>query len=547
MIKLNEILDGYSNRISTIGSYYFLVSAVINRNKLNKFSEFTNEEFFNLTIQLLCFIFEKSLKRENCLKEDLYYFIESLNLNIYKKNISSDDISLLVGYLINRLTNNGKVYEFDYYDFNKETFDKYTVQLIQTEQIKLPNNNYVLSYSLTNKGYKLLLSTKEYDEMFHIELSQIIARVRIEKGDYAGAKEDIQNIIEALNIQYQKIDDYIKAIKNNIYYIKEVQSVDIFNDSMILLESEIKKYDELKKTVEGFILDKETCLNNNLIDNENYMLNIRKELSMMKSLIEGVDEAKHYSFKLINRIQAFRVEYSDIWKKLLKRGSSSKFSFKDVVQSRIESPNLNFSNLFSLYKPLFLPKVNNVFCINTPYQEQRIKNYNQNDKVIEYGFNSEDIDNSLEDNNKRIIEYNQSFYLNFIKELFYYGLKHIEFSTKEFLNYYLKEDRNKYIELTQNALLLRDLFLNICKLERVDLDIILEKIDTSTINSDRAFQIERIIDSMINCDENFIKIFKSISFKECVEEITINSEIDIENMTAIKLTVPNIKVTVEYK
>lgn len=93
----------------------------------------------------------------------------------------------------------------------------------------------------------MLLSTKEYDELFQIQISQMIAKLRIEKGDYQGAKEDIYDIINTLEIHQQKIDNYIKIIKVNILYIKEEKYSTVIDTTVETLLEEMDKYEELKK------------------------------------------------------------------------------------------------------------------------------------------------------------------------------------------------------------------------------------------------------------------------------------------------------------
>ena len=67
------------------------------------------------------------------------------------------------------------------------------------------------------------------------------------------------------------------------------------------------------------------------------------------------------------------------------------------------------------------------------------------------------------------IEFNESFYYNFMKHLFLYGEKYGVFTLKEFLNYYISEKKSIYMDFTKDSKLLRDLLLNLVSIENIQL------------------------------------------------------------------------------
>lgn len=536
-MDVSKILKGYTNRVSTISSYYFLVSIFINR---NKFKEFTNEEFFNMTMQLLCYIFEKSLKRENCIKDDIIYFIEELNLVVYKKDIDKDYINELVSYLINGLTNSGKPFGFNYFKFENDKQDIFYVKLIQDEVINT-SDGMILSYSLTTEGYRLLLSTKEYDEIFQIQVNQMIAKLRIEKGDYAGAKNDIQDIIQILNIQQQNINNYLKAVKSDIYYIKKEKFIDLISNSIKVLTGEMDKYDELKKNIQQLIKDKEEFLSEDNFEQSseenNNILKIQKQLILMRDLIDGINEAKKHASSLLNRIQDFRIEYDDILEKLLRSSTLSKFNFNEVFLNQIENDDLNLDSLTRLYKSLFKPKVENIFYIDTPYKEQKILSENEDFENIEI----EDEWILIEDTRKQeIIDYNESYHFVVINEIVNYGLKHDNFTLKEFLNYNIKSHQENYIKITKNSGLLRDIILNLTTLKNISISKLKHDLTNATFSQSKEMQIERVFERILRENNKVEDLFGSMSISQLSEEISINTEIDLLDMTSVKLTTPNI-------
>lgn len=539
-MSFDKILHNYSSRIPTLSAYYFLISNITDKQIFSKNYGFEQEEAFNLTIELLLFIFHKSIKREHCLKEDILSFIEELNLRVYKKDLNFEKINDLVGDLINNLANKGKVYNFTYFNHDKKSIEQYPVRLLITKDIKKPDGKYVLSYTLTSECYKILLATKEYDDLFQIKLNQIIARIRIQEGDFLGAKSEIQEIIYRLNIQYQSIEDYIKSIRGDVYYSRISKFTDLFNNSLSTLEEEMDKYEELNEIVNGLIQDKETYVNDNHSDER--INEIRNAISQLKDLVIGIREVKMHTSKLIDRIQKFRIEYNEIFDQMIKSITISKFDFKDVILGNIERDRVNVENLSKLYSSLFLPKLPNIFYLDTPYKEQRIIKDNLNMEV-EVGDDWYELDKTQEIEKQQRIEFNESFYYNFMKHLFLYGEKYGVFTLKEFLNYYISEKKSIYMDITKDSKLLRDLLLNLVSIENIQLSKVKEDLKKTTFTQMEEFQIERIIELMIQDIEDLDYRLKEFTIDDLDYTITINTEIDLEKLQCETVTVPDMKFT----
>ena len=162
LLDMTRILGGYEKRVNVIGSY-FLISSIVNNRK--KFQEFSNVEFYNLLIQILCFIFERSLRRKRCFKENIKSFIEEVNILAYKKPLTNDYLDELTKFTIKHLTNKGKTFAFPYYNNEKEDITNGYIKIIEDTDVIVNKENRI-TYSLTPEGYRLLLSTKEIDELY---------------------------------------------------------------------------------------------------------------------------------------------------------------------------------------------------------------------------------------------------------------------------------------------------------------------------------------------------------------------------------------------
>ena len=130
-----------------------------------------------------------------------------------------------------------------------------------------------------------------------------------------------------------------------------------------------------------------------------------------------------------------------------------------------------------------------------------------------------------------------------MKHLFLYGEKYGVFTLKEFLNYYISEKKSIYMDLTKDSKLLRDLLLNLVSIENIQLSKVKEDLKKTTFTQMEEFQIERIIELMIQDIEDLDYRLKEFTIDDLDYTITINTEIDLEKLQCETVTVPDMKFT----
>ena len=534
---MSKILGGYGKRVNVIGSYYLISSIVNNR---RKFQDFTNVEFYNLLIQILCFIFEKSLRRKHCFKENIKSFIEEINILAYKKSLTNEQLDELTMFVIKNLTNKGKTFSFEYYDNEKNDITNGYIKIVEDTDVVVNKENRI-TYSLTPEGYRLLLSTKEIDELYQIKISQILAQIRLQNDDYAGAKEDIYDIINNLEVQYQKIDGFMKIIRNNIFHVSEVKYSDIIDQTLNVLLEEMDKYEELRGTTLLKIKDKEDYLGDLEKNMEEKAKLLRNQLIQLKDLIIGINLAKTANSDLISRVQSFREEYSDILEKLLRTPILKKFNFKEEILNKLEENSDFLLPLRDLYTPLFKTSLPNIFSINIPYLEQTpLKKETNKEDIVQ---DTDDFTIVLNEEKEKRIQDCQNYYYSFVNILLNYASLNENFTLKELLNYLLKNDTSSYMEITNDAELMRNVVMFFaCQRDCIKVYKIIDMLHEITFLVDTEFVFESVVGKLYKDEHNYIRRIESlISEKIIDDEMIINTEINIEEMTATKLELTNVK------
>ena len=99
------------------------------------------------------------------------------------------------------------------------------------------------------------------------------------------------------------------------------------------------------------------------------------------------------------------------------------------------------------------------------------------------------------------------------------------------------------MDLTKDSKLLRDLLLNLVSIENIQLSKVKEDLKKTTFTQMEEFQIERIIELMIQDIEDLDYRFKEFFIDDLDYTITINTEIDLEKLQCETVTVPDMKFT----
>ncbi|HAT4590403.1 TPA: hypothetical protein I9391_002736, partial [Clostridioides difficile] len=303
---------------------------------------------------------------------------------------------------------------------------------------------------------------------------------------------------------------------------------------------EMDKYEELKKEVKLLIKDKEDYLEKDEDIDKEKIKNIRTQLLQMKELIDGIVLAKSTATNLLSRVQDFREEFKEILKKLLTTPVIKRFNFKEEILDRLEKDSDFLLIIRELYISLFKVELPNRFNIGVAYQEQKLLNTREIENEIVNKDELEIIENKEKEER---INYCENYYFDFFKYLIKYGLEKGQFTLEEFLKNYLKYDKVIYLEITKDSKLMRDIIIYFAnQRESINIKKIIRMLENSAFSPNTDFQIERLIERLLVEDFELLNSVSHIKSNKIFEdEMKINTEINLETMTAVKLEIANIK------
>lgn len=227
-----EFLKKFPRRMKNVGLY-----AVIIQNSSQKLSwkqyGFTKfDEQINLLFEVLLYIMEQSLKEEKCTMDDIATYIDTINVQYLRKDISYEQCHQLGDFIVNTvLSNEGRPMYFGGYDFEKNEYEEMHISYVANKIVYVENEVRRTSYYLTDDGYNLLLSTLEIEDNMKFNIHEIIFRLHLEKQSYDKAVNDIKNVFNLMRIQFQRVQEAMRQIRRNAlsYSVDEYEEVLVGN------------------------------------------------------------------------------------------------------------------------------------------------------------------------------------------------------------------------------------------------------------------------------------------------------------------------------
>lgn len=538
---LDNVLSLYDSRIKVLSLNY-----LVNKAK-SKFTCFSDEESFSLSVQLLDFIMQQSFKAKHCFKEDMYKFMGELNKVVYKKELSSDELEEVVDDLINKLRSKGEVFHFETYNHEKGSNIEIPVRLIATNSVfKDEDDRYAITYSLTESGYRFLLGTKEYDDLLGIEVSRIIAQIKLENGDFEGTVGLVQDIKNAIHLQLRKVFECGQKLKKGLNNVKTKDYEYITKNTLEVIIKEKSEYQDLKRDVNSHIKTKEK-LKTIRTDGDNSKL--EKSITLLNRIGDDLSNIEKLVWDLIEAIQSLQVDYENAIMNALKVMSPKMLDFETNVLGKIEEDLSVIDRLDNLYKPLFPLSVSRIYSPLTPYFKQ--------DKLIEEDTSSEleafDSKTELEKEqeialNKKIAS-SENFFADFFEELLKFKIIKEEFTLREFFNYLITEDKATYIKVTRDTELLREIVIFLSETDKINFTSVASSLKDVDVSGTEILDIHRVVLNIINRDSEVVEFLSELSLNidllinqnEDVETIKVKTEIDLENMSFAELSCADCK------
>ena len=402
-----EFLKKFPRRMKNVGLY-----AVIIQNSSQKLSwkqyGFTKfDEQINLLFEVLLYIMEQSLKEEKCTMDDIATYIDTINVQYLRKDISYEQCHQLGDFIVNTvLSNEGRPMYFGGYDFEKNEYEEMHISYVANKIVYVENEVRRTSYYLTDDGYNLLLSTLEIEDNMKFNIHEIIFRLHLEKQSYDKAVNDIKNVFNLMRIQFQRVQEAMRQIRRNAlsYSVDEYEEVLVGNLNTVTDTK--KKFQEYKTVIQERVKD---------LEEEN--INIRKlskkeqqDLNNLRVIEEYLTRVLDEHQKILNSHFDLKILYTEELERLSQARLIQRFSMRRDLYDKVLKQADTLKNMDMFLRSLFNRNPEKIYNLNKAFSYEKSVNAGmEKDTEEEVDFDEEAFRREKEEKlQKKLLVYEKS-------------------------------------------------------------------------------------------------------------------------------------------
>lgn len=511
-----SFLDVQHIRMKKIGAYALLFRNSIAKGTWKKYGFEEGYEQDNMIFSVLLYIMEQSLKEELCTIDHIAAFIDEVNSLHFKKHISYEECKELGEFIVNSiLCDEGKPMYFKAYNFKLGQYGDINISFIKNRMEYIDGVRRV-TYSLTDEGYSLLLSTLEIEENLKLTIHEIVFKMHLEKASYDKAVDDIKHIFNRLRRRVQSMEDAIRKIRENpLTYSTE--------DYKSMMEGNLEILNETKKK---FIVHRELVNQkiNEFIEHDIHIKELNKEEEenlnnlriIERYLSRTIDEDQRVLKKHFDLKEVYGRELENISKMSL----IERFNFRTEVYDKVLDDFNKLEDIDIFLRPLFRKDIPKAYNINKAFEYQKVIRKNQQEEDEEIYFDEEDI---LKAESNKKLERLQK-YKGVIEMLLELALGREKISLGE-INSLIKGNETLMNALIPTVEIFREVIVEMLKNRIIDIAEIQEERKNAVESGEIEFQLNKSILEIIESNSSFNNIAQIK-----VEKILNSEDVKLEGL-----------------
>lgn len=532
-----SFLDVQHIRMKKIGAYALLFRNSIAKGTWKKYGFEEGYEQDNLIFSVLLYIMEQSLKEEICTIDHIAAFIDEVNNLYLKKGITYEECKDLGEFIVNTiLCDEGNAMYFKAYNFKEGQYKDINISFIKNKMEYIEGVRRV-SYSLTDDGYSLLLSTLEIEGNLKVTIHEIVFKMHLEKASYDKAVDDIKNIFNMLRIRVQSMEDSIRKIRENpLAYSTE--------DYKSMMEGNI---DILNNTKKQFVIHRELVNKkiNEFIEHDIHIKELSKEEEENLNNLRIIEKYLSRTIDEDQRVLKKHFDLKDVYGRELQNISKmsliERFNFRTEVYDKILDNPYKLENIDIFLRSLFNKQPHKFYNINKALEYQKPIRKNEIEEDEEISLDEED---SIEAENKKKLERLEK-YKGVIEILLELAIGRDKISLGE-INSLIKESDTLMNTLIPTVEIFREVMIEMLKNRAIDIAEIREERKNSVETGEIEFQLNKSILEIIDDNNSFKKIaqikVEKILYKEDVKlEGLYNENGVIKNFLCSDISIEIIK------
>lgn len=363
-----DFLSQFPKRMKSVGLYAVLLQNSIQKTTWKQYGFVKVDEQVNVIFAVLLYIMEQSLKEEHCTMDDIGAYIDTMNMQYFKKPMGYQECKQLGDFIVNViLSNEGRAMYFEGFDFGQEAYQPIHISYVANRIVYVDQEFKRTSYYLTDDGYNLLLSTLEIENNMKLTIHEMVFQMHLEKQSYDKAVDEIKNVFNLLRVQLQKIQEAMGAIRRNAlnYSVKDYEGILLENlETISDTKQKFKGYRDMVKsrTVE---LEEKNINVRQLSPQEDEKLNNLREIE--RYLNRTIDEHQ----KILNSHFDLKALYTRELEQLSQMSLIKRFPLRTKLYDKILENPAALAHLDYFFRPLFNQDGEKSYNLNKAFQLQR--------------------------------------------------------------------------------------------------------------------------------------------------------------------------------
>lgn len=368
MIDYSATLSGYKDRMARIALFDILYKL---QNKAMKDQEDRDIDFFGLGLLTLLFFFENMLIRnkKTGVKELADYLAKTTADSI---TMDKEDYIILARTMIDAMRPpTGKRNRKEFYNYETKQMDFVEYNILKAEGWDKENN--IQYYSLDEAGQELIFATKEYFSEFQISINQLVLRKQLEKGEFAGALRQI----DEMQISVTAIQEKIHTIKHEIQ--RNIISEETFERYKALIEDINRRLEREHSEFEELMLFvRETKKHYDLTVKRHEM--DHRAMEMIVRIDRELSDVHFMHSNLLYESLDLKTSALDAAGESLYTVGVSAFNFDQEITRRIMSTPLPVDTTHLIAKPFLPMKKMKTWSLLTVFAPQRVEKNDEEEK-----------------------------------------------------------------------------------------------------------------------------------------------------------------------
>jgi hypothetical protein len=343
-ILTNDIIKNHTERMLNLRKFYPFFSILQTGISAPSEAGDIAIDMAYITLAVLRYLInENNFNDREVTSLEIRKFLAEIITRDFEITLPKNEMEALTENIFDKLTNNGKAFEINFFDPN----DRKT-KVIRVRLIEASVHESEVTYSITEEGIEFYLSTKEMKDESRISTDQLLLEKLIKAENYSGGIDVISRINLEVTSLHKKRDEAVALLLSDIH--AGTAAVDEF------MESTSKWFEEERKSFAKSreLIDKAATR----IDRSSGTKAVR-DITRLETLLKQTIDNHSRLIKASAELSRFADEMVSRKKMQILRNT---FDFEEALSTleRIDKPD----RLLGLVSPLLAPKCEKSFQIS---------------------------------------------------------------------------------------------------------------------------------------------------------------------------------------